>query len=77
MHDRHTFSTICIIRKNRSDSKADAAIYLRITVDGIRAEMPTKQFIEPGPEGDLSVSVKDIACFLFSQEISGWHRFLS
>jgi hypothetical protein len=33
MQERHTFSTICIIRKNRSNSKGEAAIYLRITVD--------------------------------------------
>jgi site-specific recombinase XerD len=46
MQERHTFSTICIIRKNRSNSKGEAAIYLRITVDSERAEISTKYFIE-------------------------------
>ncbi len=46
MQERHTFSTICIIRKHRSNTKGEVAIYLRITVDGVRAEIATKQFIE-------------------------------
>ncbi len=46
MQDRNTFSTTYIIRKNRFNSKGQAAIYLRITIDGIRAEISTKYFIE-------------------------------
>lgn len=47
MTQKHTFSTLCLIRKNRVNHNDEAAIYLRITVDGARAEISTKQFVDP------------------------------
>ena len=46
MAQNHTFAVLSIIRKSRSkDSKVP--IYLRITVDGRRAEISTKEYVEP------------------------------
>lgn len=47
MTQKHTFSTLCIIRKSRANHNKEAAIYLRITIDGARAEISTKQFVDP------------------------------
>lgn len=40
----HTFATLCIIRSSRSKNDK-VPIYLRITVDGKRAEISTKEYV--------------------------------
>jgi hypothetical protein len=54
MTQKHTFSTLCIIRKSRTDSNNEALIYLGITIDGARAEISTKQFVDPDKLHTLS-----------------------
>lgn len=41
----HTFSTLCIIRSSRSKNER-LPVYLRITVNGRRAEISTKEYVE-------------------------------
>ncbi|MEQ8238715.1 MAG: Arm DNA-binding domain-containing protein [Cyclobacteriaceae bacterium] len=45
MSINHTFSTLCIIRSSRSKNDK-APVYLRITVDGKRSEISTKEYVE-------------------------------
>lgn len=42
MERKHSFSLQCMIRRGRKNRKEQYPIYLRITVDGIRAEIATK-----------------------------------
>lgn len=43
---KHTFSVLAFTRASRSNTKGELPIYLRITVDGQRAEISTKQYVE-------------------------------
>lgn len=47
MEFRHTFSQLFFIRRERINKLGKAPIYLRITVDGKRAEVSLKQYIDP------------------------------
>ena len=46
MENRHTFTLLCIIRKNRINSRGDSYVYLRITVDKKRIEIATKIMVQ-------------------------------
>ncbi len=46
MRSFHTFSILFFLRENRSNEKREAAIYLRITVDGQRTEVATKNYTD-------------------------------
>jgi site-specific recombinase XerD len=47
MNIPQTFSLLLFIRKLRSNARGEAAIYLRITVDGKTAEISTKCYVNP------------------------------
>lgn len=47
MSSYNTFSILFFIRKERSNSKGEVPIYIRITVKGKRAEISTNRFIDP------------------------------
>lgn len=46
MSTNHSFSVLCIVRASRSKQER-LPIYLRITVDGRRSEISTKEYVEP------------------------------
>jgi len=46
MIKRHTFSLLPFIRQHRQNKIGQAAVYIRITVDGKRAEVSTKIYVE-------------------------------
>lgn len=46
----HTFAVLCMVRSSRS-KKEGVPIYLRITVDGKRAEISTKEYVETSKWG--------------------------
>ncbi len=43
---KHTFSVLAFTRASWSNTKGELLIYLRITVDGQRVEISTKQYVE-------------------------------
>ena len=45
--ENHSFAVLSYLRKNKLDKLGKAPIYLRITVNGIRAELSTKRKIIP------------------------------
>ncbi len=45
MKSVHTFSLLSFIRTNRSNSEGESGVYLRITVDGKRSEISTKNYV--------------------------------
>ena len=46
MIKKHTFSLLSFVRDAKKSSGSMLAVYLRITVDGIRREISTKSFVE-------------------------------
>jgi site-specific recombinase XerD len=44
---KHTFSVLAFLRTSRSVNKGKSPIYIRITVDGHRSEISTKQYSDP------------------------------
>ena len=47
MNSYSTFNLLFFIRKERANKDGDAPIYLRITINGKRAELAIKRFIDP------------------------------
>jgi hypothetical protein len=47
MIQKHTFSLLCYIRRDKANKDSLAPVYLRITLDGERAELSTKTFVDP------------------------------
>jgi integrase len=47
MNRVHTFSLLPLIRNSKNGALTEWALFLRVTVDGKRVEISTKQFIEP------------------------------
>jgi hypothetical protein len=45
---KHTFSLLSFVRDAKKSSGSMLAVYLRITVDGMRREISTKTFVESG-----------------------------
>ncbi len=46
MENRHTFTLLCIIRKNRRNNRGEFPVYMRITVDKKRIEIGTKIIVQ-------------------------------
>jgi len=47
MNERQTLSILFYLRRDKSKSKTKVPIYLRITINGKRAEMAIHRFIDP------------------------------
>ncbi|GEO08703.1 site-specific integrase [Segetibacter aerophilus] len=47
MTQNHTFSLLSYIRRDKANKDSLAPVYLRITLDGKRAEISTKTFVDP------------------------------
>jgi hypothetical protein len=47
MIQKHTFSLLSYIRKDKANKDGSVPVYLRITLDGRRAELSAKTFVDP------------------------------